>query len=75
MGIKLTMQFTLAGMAMMAFFIVTQNSVFGMSEQEDKDIRRKQNQVAFRDPKLIAEHKQKLDAINAKRQAVRESEK
>ena len=68
------MQCTLVSMGLLGFYMLTQDTVFGMPEKELEEIKRKTNQVAFRDPKLIEEHKKKLEAINAKNKSVRQAQ-
>ena len=49
------------------FYYFLNRSNLSVTKEEEKNIQRRSAQIAFRDPKLIEEHKKKLEEINKKK--------
>lgn len=63
--IRFTMLVTCVGTAILGYWVITQDK-YTPTGSQPKDLRKKYQQVAFRDPKLVEEHQKKLDEINKK---------
>jgi hypothetical protein len=64
-SVLLTKFWTLCGGAALLYFVIRRDDYSSSGEKWVK-IRKMKEQVAFRDPELIEQHKKKLDEMNAK---------
>ena len=65
-SIRMTWIFTWIGAGCLLYYFANRSNL-SVTQEEEKNIQRRSAQVAFRDPKLIEEHKKKLEEINKKK--------
>lgn len=61
-SVRFTFLLSIVGALSLGYFIINQNNIVG-----SKATKSNYNQVAFRDPKLVADHQKLLDAQNEKK--------